>query len=367
MAWRQSPGGSQQHLTRAAAAARTRTQRPGKHLAVHAPELVVKPDFQILRRYRRPLLLRLEHTHRPTLEGYVHRATRLGRSRSLNLRIGITGKNAPCPMCGGRDRFKFFDTDGNGTWFCRQCSPEGGAGADLVMRFHGLAFRDAAKLIEEHVGSLVAYAKPKPSPDPRPRLCKLWADAKPTVQGDIVDTYLRSRGVGLDVYPDTIRTAQSLRYYDDDAAGTFPAMLAVVHDLTGKPVTIHRTYIAPDGSGKAPVEKPRKIACRHGRSPHVRLAPVMSTMGIAEGIESALSAMKLFRTPTWSVLSTYGIETFEPPVEIERLIVFADNDANGAGQKAAYALAVRLSGRIVVEVKFPKEPGTDWNDALRRG
>src|SRR6201984_2140494 len=33
MAWRQSPGGSEQHLTRAAAAARTRTQRPGKHLA----------------------------------------------------------------------------------------------------------------------------------------------------------------------------------------------------------------------------------------------------------------------------------------------------------------------------------------------
>src|SRR6516162_11594099 len=90
MAWRQSPGGSEQHLTRAAAAARTRTQRPGKHLAVHASELVVKPDFQILRRYRRPLLLRLEHTHRPTLEDYVHRATRLGSSRSLNLRIGIS-------------------------------------------------------------------------------------------------------------------------------------------------------------------------------------------------------------------------------------------------------------------------------------
>src|SRR5215471_5456495 len=89
MAWRQSPGGSEQHLTRAAAATRTRTQRPRKHLAVHASELVVKPDFQILRRYRRPLLLRLEHTHRPTLEDYVHRATRLGSSRSLNLRIGI--------------------------------------------------------------------------------------------------------------------------------------------------------------------------------------------------------------------------------------------------------------------------------------
>src|SRR5215468_6561676 len=89
MAWRQNLGGSEQHLTRAAAAARTRTQRPGKHLAVRASELVVEPDFQILRRYRRPLLLRLEHTHRPTLEDYVHRATRLGSSRSLNMRIGI--------------------------------------------------------------------------------------------------------------------------------------------------------------------------------------------------------------------------------------------------------------------------------------
>src|SRR5262249_57028221 len=86
----QNLGGSEQHLTRAAAAARTRTQRPGKHLAVRASELVVKPDFQILRRYRRPLLLRLEHTHRPTLEDYVHRATRLGSSRSLNMRIGLS-------------------------------------------------------------------------------------------------------------------------------------------------------------------------------------------------------------------------------------------------------------------------------------
>src|SRR5215475_13594689 len=89
LAWRQSPSGSEQYLTRAAAAARTRTQRSGKHLAVHASKLAVQSDFKILRRYRRPLLLRLEHTHRPALEDYVHRATRLGSSRSLNLRIGI--------------------------------------------------------------------------------------------------------------------------------------------------------------------------------------------------------------------------------------------------------------------------------------
>src|SRR5262249_4729023 len=50
------------------------------------------------RRYRRPLLLRLEHTHRPTLEDYVHRATRLGSSRSLNLRIGYKSLMLLAPL-----------------------------------------------------------------------------------------------------------------------------------------------------------------------------------------------------------------------------------------------------------------------------
>jgi|SRR5262249_54054383 len=55
---------------------------------VHAAELAVEPNFQILRRYRRPLLLRLEHAHR-----HVHRAPRLDSRRSLNLRIGITQRS----------------------------------------------------------------------------------------------------------------------------------------------------------------------------------------------------------------------------------------------------------------------------------
>ena len=88
--------------------------------------------------------------------------------------------------------------------------------------------------------------------------------------------------------------------------------------------------------------------------------------GIAEGIETAIAAMKLFKVPTWSVLSTYGIETFEPPAGRQRLIVFADHDANGAGQKAAHLLAARLAGQIPIEIRFPDTTGDDWNDVLRR-
>src|SRR6185503_21378326 len=60
MAWRQGAQGPEQHLLDAAAAARARTQRPGKHLAVYAPELAVEPSVQIVRRYCGPLLLCLE-------------------------------------------------------------------------------------------------------------------------------------------------------------------------------------------------------------------------------------------------------------------------------------------------------------------
>jgi putative DNA primase/helicase len=295
-----------------------------------------------------------------------------GQWRHICRAIGIdekhlTGKNAPCPLCGGTDRFKFFDTGHNGTWFCRKCSPTGGRGADLVMKFTGMPYKDAARRIEQHLGEPIRPKPIAPAIDPRPKLRRMWALSHPTVRGDAVDTYLQSRGVGLEQYPNCIRTAPRLRYYDDDATGTFPAMLAVVRDISdisGNPVTIHRTYLAHDGSGKAPVAKPRKIVSKHGKGPHVRLTPVAPVMGIAEGVETALAASRLFGIPTWSVLSTYGIETFEPPVEVNRLIIFGDHDLNGAGQKAAYALAARLAGTITVEVRIPDKPDTDWNDLI---
>jgi putative DNA primase/helicase len=284
-----------------------------------------------------------------------------GQWRTILASVGIDDlnlkKGASCPLCGGEDRFVFYDTNGDGTWFCRHCGK--GSGTDLVMKYRGMDFVSAAKLIEQHIGAEPAAAvQVKPAIDPTPKLKAMWGAATPTAPGDIVDTYLRSRGVSLDVYPSCLRTAASLRYYDDDAASNFPAMLAFVR---AEPATIHRTYLAADGSGKAPVEKPRKAVSRHGKSPRIQLAAVAETLGIAEGIETALSAMKLFGVPTWSVISTYGVETFEPPPEVKRLIIFGDNDSNRAGHKAVYSLQARLS--IESEARFPDRVG-DWNDVL---
>ena len=161
-----------------------------------------------------------------------------------------------------------------------------------------------------------------------------------------------------------LRACASAQDRVQPAVSYHPAMLAMVTDATGKPATIHKTYITADGR-KAPVEKPRMF-CAANVPPGgaVRLTPPAPILGIAEGIETAFAAMKMFGIPTWSALNAGGVEKFDPPADIQRLIIFGDNDENGRGQRAAYTLAARLSGRVEVEIRMPEQSGTDWNDAL---
>ena len=95
----------------------------------------------------------------------------------------------------------------------------------------------------------------------------------------------------------------------------------------------------------------------------IRLVPAGETLGIAEGIETALSASALFGVPCWAAMSAGMLAAWEPPPEARRIIIFGDNDANYVGQASEYALARRLrSDERVVEVQIPAEAGSDWND-----
>jgi putative DNA primase/helicase len=272
----------------------------------------------------------------------------------------LTGKNGPCPMCGGKDRWRFLNTNGDGTWICNNCGSDAGTG--LVMKFLGLPFREAALRIEE-VLSEVQPVLARPTGPSRMRSApdSIWNCAGPVRRGDPVDLWLRSRGVGLDLYPRTLRTT---RLYN--SGGWHPAMVALVEGPDGR-TTIHRTFLTRDGR-KASVPKPRMLA--PGPFPHggaVRLMPAGSILGVAEGIESGLAAAVRFRVPTWSAICAGMLERFEPPFGIEKLIIFGDNDPNGVGQRAAYTLAARLAGRqLVVAVRIP-DAFKDWNDALLAG
>ena len=292
-----------------------------------------------------------------------------GRWKTILPALGInskflTRKNGPCPMCGGKDRWRFTDIDGKGTWWCNGC--RGGNGFALAMKFTGLPFQQIAERIGQAIGEAPREPRrvERSEADRRTALNRLWSSGELVRTDDPVDRWLHARGVGMQNYPKCLRTGMRVRHSGPPVTW-HPAMLAMVADASGKPATIHRTYVTSDGA-KAPVEKVRMFCA--GAVPSggaVRLAPAQRVLGVAEGVETALAAANIFGIATWAALNDGGVERFEPPAEVERLVIFADNDANGAGQRAAYALAARLSGRLEVDVKIPEKPDTDWNDVLQ--
>lgn len=292
-----------------------------------------------------------------------------GKWPGLLLGFGLTerqlsGRHCPCPACGGNDRFRFDDKDGRGTWFCSHCGA--GDGVSMLMLLKGWDFKTAAREIEQAAGVIPVGEKPKQrgEADKVEKLRRVWSEARPLQVGDEVMRYLAGRGLSVDRFPDSIRLHPALSYFDGETfVGKFPAMVARVVGLDCSGLTLHRTYLQ-DGR-KALVESAKKLMPGKAISGGaVRLSPTGSCLGIAEGIETALAASELFGLPVWSCISAHGIESFEPPAGIDRMIIFADNDASFTGQRAAYAAAFRLTQRgIKVDVRIPDMPG-DWLDVL---
>lgn len=296
----------------------------------------------------------------------------LGRWPSILQAIGIdagalSGRHCPCPMCGGMDRFRFDDKEGRGTYYCAQCGP--GDGMQLVMRYTGLSFREAALKVELLIPRVVVPAVPRgglSDDQKRGLLRRVYAESRPIQYGDEVFRYLRARGLRLDEIPDALRLHPALPYRDGDSVGRHLAMVALVSGPAGGGVSLHRTYLA-DGK-KAPISNPKRLMS--GVAPiagaAIRLAPISTTIGIAEGIESALAAHELLGTPVWSGMSAHGLASFEPPHGVRKVLFFADNDPNFVGQRAAYEGAERLAFQgYDVEVHVPTTPG-DWLDELNR-
>ena len=132
---------------------------------------------------------------------------------------------------------------------------------------------------------------------------------------------------------------RDLEYWEDgELKGRYASMVAtVINDQ--KPVTYHTTYL--ENNRKANVSVQRKI-----------LSPVSSmsggavplfnhsgSLGIAEGIETALAATQLYDVPTWAALNANNLSSFKIPKDVTHLSIFSDNDASFTGQKAAYELA----------------------------
>ena len=298
------------------------------------------------------------------------RTVAAGRWRGILAGFGIdehalTGKHCACPLCGGKDRFRFDDKDGRGTYYCSGCGA--GDGFKLAMGYTGKPFRDIAQQVERTAGSLptVAAKSGRTDDEKREAMRRMWAGAAPVALGDETSLYLAGRGLKLEGRHQCLRTHPALAYHGEGQTGTYPAMLALVTGQDGKGRSIHRTYLQ-DGQ-KAPVQSPKKLTEGLGiAGAAIRLGGVAERLGIAEGVETALAVAQLFSLPVWSCISAHGVESFEPPEGVKAVVIFADHDANFTGQKASFAAAHRLSLRgIGVEVRIPPQVG-DWHDELLR-
>jgi putative DNA primase/helicase len=274
----------------------------------------------------------------------------------------LSGKHGPCPLCdGGKDRFRFDDRNGRGTWICSLCGS--GDGFALIMKIKGWDFRAAAREIEPLVGSAKAISV-RQGPDEatvRREMNAIWAGAKALSLIDATQRWWMRRLGSVPVCPD-LRAHPSLRA---DGAH-FQGQVALVRGADGKAVNLHRTFLGPDGE-KAPIESPRRvmpIAMPKGCA--VRLMEPTGTLGIAEGIETALAAAKLFGIPCWAVLNAGNMENWIPPADVA-VTIFGDNDESLVGHKSAYTVASRLKRLgVKTEVRMADIPGCDWNDVLMR-
>jgi putative DNA primase/helicase len=185
---------------------------------------------------------------------------------------------------------------------------------------------------------------------------QIWETAR-SIEGTPVAHYFAARG--LETHSPELRFHSRAPHGPQPLTRYRPAMIAAVRDDCGL-VGIHRTFLDLRLQGRA---GGRSGLGRFGRGA-VRFGGCASRVGLAEGIETALSATALFNVPCWAALGAERFAVVSLPSEIAELHLFLDHDSGG---KRAELLAREAFAEVPrIETHYPERRGDDWNDVLRR-
>ena len=284
----------------------------------------------------------------------------------VDSRQRFTSSN-PCPICGGHSRLP----QGRGVrcWgfgddeWCR-CTRSEYAG-QAPFRNNGYLHRLTGDCMcgTSHGGWIPPLPEIRSAPrdnENRDYAQKLW-DESERIQGTIAEKYLRCRGIKIEL-PEYLRFHPELMHHESKS--THPALISAVTVYPDTKVTaIQRTYLTADGTGKADVV-PNKMSLGYTLGGAVKLAQVESVLGIAEGVETALSVQQELGTPMWAVLGANNFENVvlpEPPLAQE-IRLFVDGDSDGRDCATDASDLFSFLGRTVHVSLAPE--GQDFNDVL---
>lgn len=337
------------------------------------------------------------------------RAAACGNWQAIHAALGIPAhllnksKHQPCPACGGKDRFRYTDFQGNGGFICNQCTPQGGSGFDLLMLVFGLDFSESVKEVARLLGMTnepTAATKHTPRmvapttatielpTDKQAHFIECFQAAKPIEPNSVVAAYLAGRGLPpCALSPAAIREAEALLWVNDVHGkpfnvGRFPCMVAAITSPNGELQGLHYTYFEHNGDtwAKLNVLHPqtheplptKKMFARFsgslkGAAVHMEQADQQGRLLVAEGIETALAARALFQLPAVAALSANGMRSFEIPANVQELYIVADNDHSKTGFHAAHDLAVRaIKQGVIAHIWQPEIAGFDALDEYNR-
>ena len=189
---------------------------------------------------------------------------------------------------------------------------------------------------------------------------RLWREGRP-VSGTPAERYLRNRSIPA--IHDLMRYHPATPLGRGRSVRRLPALLIAV----GQPrrlAAVQRIFLQPNGRPALLRRTKRALGPLYRDA--VQLFEPMETLGLAEGVENALSASLLLSIPVWASLGAERFDRIDIPLRIKRLILLADNDHAGRRAVNKALQSYVLPGRDII-VLWPAAPFNDWNDMLRAG
>ncbi|WP_318389683.1 primase-helicase zinc-binding domain-containing protein [Enterobacter sp.] len=271
----------------------------------------------------------------------------------------IKNRHQACPVCGGKDRFRFDDQEGRGTWLCSQCGA--GDGLKLVEKVFNVKPSEAARKVNTVTGSLPPVAPELTAATEaehdagRKAAAMLAAKLMEKTRPATGNAYLTNKGFPAHecLTLTTTHKTGGVTYcagdlavplYDDKGALVNVQLIRLVGDQG-----IKRTLKGGQVKGACHTIEGKKQAGKR--------------LWIAEGYATALTVHHLTGETVMVALSSVNLLSLASLARQKhpacQIVLAADRDLNGEGQTKAAGAAQACDGIVALPPVFG-----DWNDAF---